>query len=108
MRDLQDLLPHLSRLNEVRGGSLLVREGFTVLTLEEMEQPRLRGARPLRPGIATTRHKGPGGVERTRHTANSAEGVRSLKEALGVPSRPTREPVDVWARRSRQQPPGGP
>lgn len=96
MQDLRDILPHLAHANLVKGGALLVQELTPYLAIEQFRDDRLRRRAPLSPALRTRRIG-----KRTRRTADSAEGIRALKIAHGVPLRPVTVPVDVWARRAR-------
>lgn len=95
MFDLQDILRHLSHANLVQGGGALFSDRMPpVLDLERFCDERHRYAERLAGGVTTDR--GPRGLP--RRNANSAEAVRALKASLGVPQRPTTDPVDLWSR----------
>jgi hypothetical protein len=105
--DLPAILPHLEHADAVQGGLRLVSECSTLLSLEQVANERLRGRAPLSRSVREVRlPKARNGRQRVRRIAESAEAVRSLKASLGVPARPTNEPVDVWVRRERGAPGG--
>lgn len=95
MFDLPDILPHLVHADAVQGGALLFGGDRVapVLGVEEFVDARRRGVPRLTPEVKVRRSRG-----RERRTASSAEAVRALKASMGVPARPTNDPVDVWSR----------
>lgn len=92
---MPDILRHLQNTTMVRGGAMLGgdRGVRPVLCTEEFLDPGLIGREPLSASLDVESRRG-----RVRRTGNSAEAIRALKAAHGVPARPTNEPVDIWGK----------
>lgn len=91
MPDLAEIIPHLSNANSVRGGAMLFSDAHPpVLPPRGMTT---RAAPHISPNLKSRRVG-----NRRQNWADSAEAIRSLKRAHGVPPRPTDQPVDIWAK----------
>lgn len=94
MRDVPDIITQIRNAAYTRGGALLFSHEFDpVLTLPTFLGREEKRGPSISPNVRTVK-KG----KRVQTWADSAEAVRILKRAHGVPLRPTDEPVDVWGR----------